>query len=164
MSFGPTADTSKALGTLGTTSGYAGANAPNLFGSGTNYFQTLLNGNQNQTQALLQPDINRIKGAEQNTLQGISTLTPRGGGRDASLFSIPFAANTQIQNLFNPVRSNAASALTSAGSNLFGLGTTAATSQANISQQQQQFADQMRMAIAKMGLGAASNLFTGGAG
>lgn len=163
MSFGPTAQTSQALGNLDGTSDYAGANAPNLFGSGTGYEQNLLNGNRQDTTQMLAPDINRIQGAEQNTLQGINTLTPRGGGRAGADYSTPFAANTQIQNLFNPARSQAAGALTSAGSNLFGIGNQAAGTEANVSQQQQQFADQMRMAISKMALGGVSNLFTGGA-
>src|ERR1700722_18277268 len=107
MSFGPTAQTSQAIGALGSNSQYAGANAPNLFSSGTNYFQTLLNGNRQNTGTMLQPNINQIQGAEQNTLQGTNTLTPRGGGRFGTDYSVPFAANTQIQNLFNGARAGA---------------------------------------------------------
>ena len=163
MSFVHTDQTSQALETLGSTSGYAWANAPNLFSSGTNYEQTLLNGNQANTTAMLQPDINRIKSAEQNTLQGISTLTPRGGGRDSSLFAQPFAANTQVQNLFNPARAGAATNLESAGSNLFGIGNSAANDEATIAQRQQQMTQQFWSQLGAGLFGAATTPF-GGAG
>lgn len=139
MSFGPTAQTSQAMSNLGSTSGFASSTAPNLFSSGTGYFQNLLNGNANQTQQMLAPDINRIRQGEQQTLQSASTLTPRGAGRSGTLFAQPFAANEQIQNLFNPARAGAAGNLESAGSNLFGIGNQSASNlgQLGIAQQAQ---------------------------
>jgi hypothetical protein len=100
--------------------------------SGTNFFNTLLNGNQADTTALLQPDINRIKQANQQSLTASSTLMPRGGGRAGSLFSSTYAPNAQIQSLFNGARGSAAQPLINAGlqqqgigTNLFGLGNQA---------------------------------------
>jgi hypothetical protein len=88
----------------------------------TNFFQTLLSGNRDNTTAMLQPDINRIREGQQNTLNATSTLMPRGGGRAATLFQTPFAANQQIQNLFNGVRSGAAGGLADIGLRQQGLG------------------------------------------
>jgi len=86
-----------------------------LVNSGTNFFNTLLNGNRANTTALLQPQIDQIRQGNQNTLQGLSTLMPRGGGRSGTLFGASYAPEAQIQNLFNPARANAASALPQIG-------------------------------------------------
>ena len=92
--------------------------------SGANFFQTLLGGNQANTRALLQPDINRINESTQGALQGASTLMPRGGGRFATLFQQPFAAQQQVGNLFNQARSGAAGGLANIGGTQAQIGTT----------------------------------------
>lgn len=171
MSFGPTASEkqySSQLTNVGNqaqqNSGLATSTGQGLLNlgtgnttAGTNFFNTLMNGNQNATTALLQPDINRIRGAQQGTLQAVSTLMPRGGGRSGTLFSLPFQANSQIQQLYNTLRPQAAQALASTGlqqtgqgANLFGIGNQAlgVGEQANASglnwaQQQAQRANQM---------------------
>jgi hypothetical protein len=120
--------------------------------SGANYFNTLLNGNQENTASMLEPDINRIRAGNQNALQTASTLMPRGGGRAATLFNQPFQNNAQIQSLFNGARSGAAAGLAGIGggqmgmgANLFGIGNGALntgmganTNLANYGLQQQQ--------------------------
>jgi hypothetical protein len=102
----------------------------NNIGQAGNYFNTLLGGNRANTTAMLQPDINRIQGANQGTLQGVSTLMPRGGGRSGTLFQLPFQQNQQIQSLYGGARSGAAGQLGQLGlgqgglgANLFGIGT-----------------------------------------
>lgn len=143
MSFGPSsaekAATQQQQGVTSTASGNStaeigqgkgligqGTNLLNLGGStvapATNFFNTMLSGNQANTTAALQPDINRIRDAQQNTLNATSTLMPRGGGRAATLFQTPFAANQQIQNLFNGVRSGAAGGLAGIGLQQQGMG------------------------------------------
>jgi len=107
---------------MGTANKLVNAGQPNI-SSGTNFFNTLLNGNQADTTALLQPNINQIKAANQNALQSSSTLLPRGGGRAGSLFSSTYAPSAQIQSLFNTTRSNAAQPLIAAGLQQQGLGT-----------------------------------------
>lgn len=96
---------------------------------GVNFLNTILQGNRANTAALLQPNINDITGTQQASLRAISTLMPRGGGRYASLFGQSLAPQGQIQNLFNPMRATAATALpqiglqqAGQGINLFGLG------------------------------------------
>lgn len=157
MSFGPTAQTSAAMTGLQSNAGKESAAGGNLLDLGTgntqagaNFFQTLLHGNQANTTAMLQPDINRIRGAQQGTLQAVSTLMPRGGGRSAELFSLPFQGNQQIQGLFNQTRAAAPQALaqigagqTNAGANLFGLGNQANTNLGELGQRQQQLTNQM---------------------
>ncbi len=88
----------------------------------TNFFNTILNGNRQNTTAMLQPDINRVREAQQANLQAASTLMPRGGGRSGTLFSLPFQANSQIQSLYNPLRSQAATGLAGIGGQLAQLG------------------------------------------
>lgn len=99
---------------------------------GVNFLNTILQGNQANTAALLQPNINDITGTQQATLRGINTLMPRGGGRYGSLFGQSLQPQAQIQNLFNPIRATAATALpqiglqqTGQGINLFGQGNQA---------------------------------------
>ena len=100
--------------------------------SGANYFNTLLNGNQANTSALLQPSINQIGANNANTVSALSTLMPRGGGRSGTLFGASYAPAGQIQNLFNSARTSAAQTLPQIGlqqqglgANLFGLGNQA---------------------------------------
>jgi len=91
--------------------------------SGTNFFNTLLHGNAADTTALLQPDINRIKAANQNAITSLSTLMPRGGGRSGTLFNASYQPEAQIMSLFNTTRGQAANPLIAAGLQQTGLGT-----------------------------------------
>jgi hypothetical protein len=175
MSFGPTNATNAAMNNLGGVSNQAFANnkAATDAGSGllatgeqntqsgTNFFNTMLNGNQANTTALLQPNIDQIKNAQQNTLQATSTLMPRGGGRSGTLFAAPYQANQNIQNLFNQTRGGAASTLgqlglaqQGLGANLFGVGnqalgaaTGANTANLTAAQNQQQYTNSMYAAL-----------------
>lgn len=119
--------------------------------TGTGFFNSVLNGNRADGTAALAPDINRIRDANQNALQTASTLTPRGGGRTAALFSRPFATNDQTNSLYGGVRAGAAGALAQIGQGQQGVGTglygvansslntagTANTSNLNYEQQRQ---------------------------
>ena len=91
--------------------------------SGTNFLNTVLNGNQANTTALLQPNIKQIRQANQQTLQGINTLSPRGGGRSGTNYAATFAPNQQIQSLFGNARTTAATALPQIGLAQQGIGT-----------------------------------------
>lgn len=179
MSFGPTSQTQSAFNTLGTNAGAASAAAPGLLKLGTgnteagaNLFQTLLNGNQAATTAALQPNINATNAGIQQQLQAVNTLTPRGAGRSGTNYALPFAGQQQIQNLFNTGRTTAAQALpqigagqTSAGTNLFGVGNSAAGTLGQLGQTQQQITNQL---ITSLGAGLAGlattpvKAFTGG--
>jgi len=154
MSFGPSGTTKTAENNLSGTSNAALntvlPGAMNLFGAttgaagpqlqagqgnvnaGTDFLSTILNGNRANTTAMLQPNISQILQNNQNTLKGINTLMPRGGGRSASLFENSFAPTSQISNLFSNARTGAATALPQIGlqqegigTNLFGLGASA---------------------------------------
>ena len=61
-----------------------GGNLFNLGGQttqpGVNFLNTMLQGNQANTAALLQPNINQITSTQQAALRGINTLMPRVGG------------------------------------------------------------------------------------
>ncbi len=169
-SFGPTDQMNQAFSTLGANNTAAsGAAVPNVnsgtsnLAAGANFFKTILGGNQADTSALLQPDINRVNNANQQTLQAVSTLTPRGGGRSASLFALPFQGNQQIQGLFNQARTGAASALPqigsaqgSLGSNLFGIANQGAGELVQGGQRQQQITSALQQGLGN-GL---FNLFT----
>ena len=189
-SFGPSSTTQSGENTVQNTNNTATANSAaqmaagsNLLGlgqqninSGTNFFNTLLNGNQANTTALLQPNINQIQQAQQSALQAASTLQPRGGGRSATLFSQPFAANQQIQNLFNGARTQAATTLPqigaqeqSLGANLYGIGNTALNTAGQggynlgqLGQQQQQLTNSMWSGLGSGLFGLATTPFGGG--
>src|SRR5277367_690442 len=111
MSFGPSNTSKAASNNLAGASNVAlnqlapaeisGANTNLASGAGNvgqagNFFSTLLNGNQANTSALLQPNIDQIRGANQNAIQSLSTLMPRGGGRSGTLFNAAYAPNQQI--------------------------------------------------------------------
>lgn len=196
MSFGGGTDYNRAVNNLGGTSNLAlntlfpaamRSGQPLInqgFGNtqaGANFFSNLLGGNRAATTSLLGPDINRIRGAQEGTLQGMSTLMPRGGGRSGSLFSLPFNTNAQIQSLYDTARGGAGQALAQigqgqlgAGTDLFNTGTSALNAANNANQamveaalRQKQMSNQM---AAGLGGGLFSLLtspfsaFTGGAG
>lgn len=166
MSFGPTAgtksamsgmtDVSKTAQTNSTADRAQGGNLLNLGGdnvtSGTNFFNTLLNGNAANTTATLQPSIDQIRNGVGTAMTAVNTLAPRGGGRTAMNYGLSFAPQAQIQNLFNQTRTQAATALPQIGlqqqqmgGNLLGIGNqalnTAGTGYANLTdanQKQQQ--------------------------
>lgn len=135
-------------------SGLLGIGGQNV-SSGTNFFNTLLNGNSANTAATLAPSINQIQSGVANNLNAVNTLMPRGGGRSSALFGQSFAPQSQIQSLFNNARTTAASTLPQIGlqqqqlgSGLFGLGNqslSAATGAnsvlANSGMQQQYFSN-----------------------
>ena len=99
-----------------------GAGSQNI-NSGTNFLNSILNGNQANTAATLQPNINQIRQSNQQQLQGISTLSPRGGGRSSTLYGASYAPNQQIQSLFGNARTTAATALPQIGLAQQGIGT-----------------------------------------
>jgi hypothetical protein len=191
MAFGPSNTTKTAENNLGGISNTAlnsqlpmfNAAGTSLFNpgtanvtSGTNFFNTLLNGNRANTAAVLQPSIDQIRGNQAAAMSAINTLMPRGGGRSSTLFQQSFAPQGQIQNLFNAARTNAASTLPSiglqqigAGTNLFGLGnqalgaaTGANVPLAQIGQQQQQISNNLFSGIGSTLAGLALAPVTGG--
>jgi len=106
--------------------------------SGTNFWNTLLNGNQANTTALLAPTIASDRAQNQQQIQALSTLTPRGGGRSGTLFQAGYQPAADIQNLFNGARTTAAQTLPQIGlaqqgigTNLFGLGNQALNTATN---------------------------------
>ena len=153
----------------------AGGNAAS---SGTNFFNTILQGNRQNTGMMLQPDINRIQGGNQAALQAMSTMMPRGGGRSGMLFNLPFQANQQIQGLYGGARAGAAGSLADIGlqrlgmgGNLFNvgnnaLGTAAGASRdiADMGMRQKQQSNAMWGGIGKTALGLAMTPFGGGSG
>ena len=171
MSFGPSAAAQQGMNTLGQNASVAAGQAPNIFGtgtnaiaqggsninSGTNFLNTILNGNQANTTAMLQPSIDQIRQGNQQNLQQASTLMPRGGGRSGALFNLSTQPQQQVQNLFNGARTTAATTLPQiglqqqgVGANIFGLGSnllntsnSGAANQAQLATQQQQISNQL---------------------
>lgn len=194
MSFGPTAETKKATSNLENvaTQGIANSGADRAAGngmlnlgggnvtSGTNFFNTLLNGNAANTTATLQPSIDQIRSGVSQAMTANNTLAPRGGGRSATNYGLSFAPQSQIQNLFNSSRTAAATALPQIGLQQQQLGSgllqtgnqglnTAAGSSANLGdlgQRQQQITSNMwsglgngifKLATTPFGGGSAAN-------
>ena len=123
-----------------------------------NFFSTLLGGNQANTRALLQPDINRINESTQGALQGASTLMPRGGGRFATLFQQPFAAQQQVSNLFNGMRGQAAGGLAGIGGTQAQVGQAAASNLFNQDLAQKQMLNQFLGGLAQAAIGGGAGL------
>ncbi len=92
--------------------------------NGTNFFNTLLNGNQANTAALLAPTLNADRQQSQQQLQSLSTLTPRGGGRSGTLFNAAYQPSASIQNAFMGGRLQAAQTLPQIGLQQQGIGTS----------------------------------------
>jgi hypothetical protein len=191
MSFGTNRSTSTAENNLSGTSnaalntllpaetsagsGLLGVGGNNV-SAGTNYFNTLLNGNSANTAATLAPSINQIQGGTANTLNAVNTLMPRGGGRSSALFGQSFAPQSQIQGLFNNARTTAATTLPQIGlqqeqlgGGLFGLGnqslsaaTGANSSLGSLGLQQQQINNQLFGGLGAGLFGLGTTPFGGG--
>lgn len=133
--------------------------------SGANFFNTVANGNRENSTAMLAPDINRLRDSNTQALQAASTLMPRGGGRTASLFGRPLATNDAVNSLYTGVRSGASSQLAqigqgqqSLGANLFGiansgLNTAGNINSSNLNYERQRQADINNAAIGYAGAG-----------
>lgn len=130
--------------------------------TGANFFSTVLNGNKANTAALLQPDINRIRESTQGALQSASTLMPRGGGRFATLFQQPFAAQRQINDLFSGVRAGAAGNLAGIGGQQAQIGTANAQNLFENAMAQRQYHDAMMAKLGQGIFGLATTPFGGG--
>lgn len=176
MSFGPSQAVKNATNTAAGITNTATANSGNEIASGntslnagagninsgTSFLNTVLNGNQANTAAVLQPNIDQIRQANQQQLQGISTLSPRGGGRSGTLFGASYSPNQQIQSLFGNARNTAATALPQIGlaqqgigTNLVGAGNNALTTATSGAQNgvQAQMANQARSDSIVSGIG-----------
>lgn len=143
---------------------------------GTNFLNTLLQGNQANTTAALQPNIDQIRQGNSATLNAMNTLMPRGAGRSGALFNQSFQPQSQIQNLFNQSRMGAAQALPQIGlqqqglgANLFNIGNGALSSASgannalsNSGFQAQQMSNNMVSGIGSGLLGLATLPFGGG--
>lgn len=134
--------------------------------SGTNFFNTLLNGNSANTAAELSPQINQIRQGSTAALNAISTLSPRGGGRSGTLFNQSFAPQSQVQSLFNPIPGQAAAALpqigqgqTAAGSNLFSIGNQALSAATGANSPLAQSGLQTQQMSNQLGAGLGGGLF-----
>lgn len=161
------------LNNLGSTALASGSGNIN---SGTNFFNTLLNGNQANTTATLAPNIAADRAQNQSNLQSVSTLMPRGGGRSGTLFDTEMTPTTSLQNLFNTGRTTAAQTLPQIGlaqqgigTNLFGAGNSALNTAAGSNQtslnsatQQQQISNQLIGNLAGSLFGLATTPFGGG--
>ena len=205
MSFGPSAQTKQAFSTLGDVGTQAKANSGtafqqgnNLIGMGSgiasrgaaamqpaaNLFSGLLGGNAAEASRFLAPTIESARGQTQQTLQSLSNLQPRGGGRSGSLFDISYAPQRQAGQLYNQARiagatalpqigsamSSAGSTIANSGTNLFNAGNTALStagqSASNLGQlglQQQQMSNSLWGGLGKGLLGLATLPFGGGA-
>jgi hypothetical protein len=179
-SFGPSKQTQQAFTDLGgitdTTrknSAEETATGKNIFDigggnvqAGTNYLNTMLGANRANTTALLQPSIDQIRDSTQGSVQGISTLMPRGGGRSGSLYSTALSVPMQVQNLFNTARNTAATALPgigvqqqNMGTNLFNIGNQALNTGVSGASNSGQLGIQQQQATNAAWAGLGSGLF-----
>lgn len=156
--FGPSAGENVATGAMRGGVPMLGQGAGNLQ-SGANFFNTILSGNAANTAALLAPQLNDIRNRTQATLQSTNTLMPRGGGRFATNYSTPFAANQQIGNFFNQARTAAPGILANIGGTQGQLGTTNAQNLFSDAMQQRQLWNNMLGSTIGAGLSLAATPF-----
>ncbi len=98
-------------------------NASDTLNQPKSYFQSILNGDRANTTQTLAPQIAQIQQALQQALTTGSTLNARGGGRASTLAALPSQATTQINNLYDTARPQAATSLAQIGGQLGSLGT-----------------------------------------
>lgn len=80
--------------------------------SSMNFFQQLLNGNQNALSSVLGPDINTLTSQYETAERSSSEFAPRGGGATAANEEAKFTEAGQIQNLFSSARTTGAQGVT----------------------------------------------------
>lgn len=162
MAFGPSGGENTATGAQsGAGVPMLGQGANNLNTAG-NFFSNILNGNQADVMQQLRPSINQLRQQQQGTLQGISTMMPRGGGQFQSLFQQPWNVNSQVGSLFSGLRSGAGSALAGIGGTQGQLGTQNAQNLFQNAFQQRQYNNNMIGSTIGAGLSLATTPFGGG--
>jgi hypothetical protein len=108
------------------TTGEAGLNSGlNHLNPVTNWFQTIMNGNKAATLNQLQPQIQQVQGGLKTALNTENSLAPRGGGRGAALFDLPFEGQKQIAGEYAGARAAAPAGLQSAATAEGALGASA---------------------------------------
>lgn len=73
-----------------------------------NFYNTILGGNSNAIQGLLQPQISTTLGQYDAAAKQTQSMGPRGGGTASTLAQLPFSKVGVYQNALNAVRPNAA--------------------------------------------------------
>jgi len=88
----------------------------------TGFFSPLLNGNRAQMTNMLAPEIGQINQANQQKMNEIATLDPRGGGRNSALVQQEFAPLEQTNQLLQTIRPQAAGQMGALGQLLAQIG------------------------------------------
>lgn len=83
--------------------------------SAEGFYKTILQGSQDNTRALLGPDVDTILGQYDNAAKAAANLGPRGGGRDAVLADSNFQKAGAYGKLLAGAKSTAAQGLTAIG-------------------------------------------------
>lgn len=106
----------QALGTANTTQGLStlqgGVDSINAAG---NYFNTILNGSQTNTEKQLAPQVNTVLGQYDSALKAGEELGPRGGGRTAAIEGAKTGKVGAYGNLLAGTQASAASGLAATG-------------------------------------------------
>ncbi len=120
--------------------GSIASNATNLGTADTNaasnFFNSILSGNQQKIGQALAPQIAGIQGREQQSKQTASQFGNRSGGINASMQMAGDTANANLTNLVGSLTGGAASGLAGIGAQQQGLGLQAYQQQEGVSQEQ----------------------------
>lgn len=134
--------------------------------AGTNFFNTILNGNRANTTALMAPNIQAARQNAQDALSSATNLSPRGGGRTGSLFETMLAPNRALTEQFNMFRGQAAPQLTQVGlqqsgqgAGLMGQGMQGLSLPANIMGDQRDYQNKLRQQSNQFWSGLGGGLF-----
>jgi len=123
---------------FGQIGGFATGLGEKNLSQASNFWSSILSGDQSKTSKVLAPQINNIQQGSQQQKQGLAQFGSRSGGTNASAQQIGDKSRASINNMVSGLMSSSASSLGSSGSGLLSQGASAYGQQADASQTQMQ--------------------------
>jgi hypothetical protein len=126
------------ISATGSLAGFSSSTGQGDTSTASNFYRTLLSGNQASIGKLLAPQISSQQKQGQQKKQALSQFGNRSGGTNAAVQGIGDTTTANINDMISKLTSGAASGLAGLGTNLLNTGLGAYGQQASLSQQKMQ--------------------------
>ena len=126
----------KDMAQFGQIGGFATGLGESDTSQASNFYSSLLSGDQSKQAKVLGPEINAIKSRGQQEKNQAAQFGNRSGGTNAQMQMIGDQGNAQINDMISKLLGSSAGALGSMGGSLLGQGQSALSAQLGASQQQ----------------------------
>ncbi len=129
---------SKTMAQTGSIGNFATGMGESNSTAGSNFFHSLLSGNQSKISSALAPETSLMQSNAQQAENNASQFGTRSGGTAATMANIGNEQRGNMLNLVGRLQTGAASNLLGSGQEMLGMGLNAYNQQANMSEEQMQ--------------------------